>query len=199
MEKTEILRVFALISCIVMISSCCGKWFDRYDDYDEKMEYATAVEEPEDSKIRITKTEYKTIKPGEGLTDEKKAQLKVMLWSDGPETDETPAGAEAEEVKGSLSTDVIRRVVKIHHAEVKYCYEKELVKKPDLAGKVVTRFIISGKGKVQSAEIKSSTMNNTGFESCVVKKIKRWVFPPPEGGGIVTVTYPFVMQPSSGE
>ena len=230
MKKTGIMLAFAQIACVLMTSSCCGKWFDRYDDYDEKIEYAIPVEEPEDSKIRIIKTEYKTIKPGKGLTKEQKALMKSASIDDseidevfktpgltgakpvdgsdeigkakksvgGGKTKTTIKGGHAK-VMGSLSMDVIRKVIRQHLAEVKFCYEKELAKKPDLAGKVVVQFIISAKGKVKSATIKSSTMNSAGFESCLVKKIKRWVFPQPKGGGIVIVTYPFFMQPSGTE
>jgi hypothetical protein len=99
-------------------------------------------------------------------------------------------------VKGSLSKEEIRRIVQRHINEIKYCYERELQSKPELAGRVSVKFIISGTGAVQMAAVASSTLNSSEVESCMTRAIKRWTFPPPEGGGIVVVTYPFAF--SSG-
>ncbi len=95
-------------------------------------------------------------------------------------------------VKGSLDKEIIRRVVRQHRNEVRYCYEKELQKDPNLGGKVDVKFVIAATGKVQSAVVAGSTMGNAAVEGCIAKKVKRWVFPQPKGGGIVVVKYPFV-------
>ena len=94
-------------------------------------------------------------------------------------------------VIGVLDKKVISRVIKRHMNEIKYCYEKELVKSKNLKGKVVVAFTIGTTGTVASASIKSSTINNSKVEKCMVQKIKRWKFPSP-GGGIVKVSYPFI-------
>ena len=95
------------------------------------------------------------------------------------------------EVRGALDKEIIRRVVRQHRNEIRYCYEKELQKNPKLAGTVTVNFIISGTGSVMSARVSSSTVNNSTVEGCMAGKIQRWVFPEPRGGGIVTVNYPF--------
>lgn len=94
-------------------------------------------------------------------------------------------------VMGSLDKEIIRRVVRQHRNEIRYCYEKELQKNPKLAGTVKIKFTISGTGSVVAALVNSSTLNNSKVERCMTGKIRRWVFPEPKGGGIVTVTYPF--------
>ena len=97
-------------------------------------------------------------------------------------------------VMGSLDKEIIRRVIRSRLAQVRYCYEKELVKKPSLQGKVSTKFVISGAGKVVSATVRQSTMGSKAVEQCIVKVIKRLRFPKPKGGGIVVVNYPFVLK-----
>jgi|GEM_PF-4592368 len=104
-------------------------------------------------------------------------------------TASTSGGAPA--VMGSLDKNIIRRVVRQHRNEIRYCYEKELVKNPNLGGKVDVKFTVSPTGSVASAAVASSTLNNASVESCITKKIKRWKFPQPKGGGIVVVKYPF--------
>lgn len=97
-------------------------------------------------------------------------------------------------VLGSLDKELIRRVIRAHANEIRYCYELELAKNPGLWGKVSVNFIISPTGSVQSAKIKETTMNNQNVENCIVGKIKGWRFPEPKGGGIVIVTYPFILK-----
>ncbi|MCU0664503.1 MAG: AgmX/PglI C-terminal domain-containing protein [Myxococcota bacterium] len=101
-------------------------------------------------------------------------------------------------VKGSLSKEVIRRIVQRHINEVKFCYEKELAKRPDLAGRVAIKFIISGTGAVQTSAVAESTIGNPAVENCIAQAVQRWTFPQPEGGGIVIVTYPFLLEAPGG-
>jgi len=97
-------------------------------------------------------------------------------------------------VLGSLDKELIRRVIRAHANEIRYCYELELAKNPGLWGKVSVNFVISPTGSVQSAKVKETTINNQNVENCIVGKIKGWRFPEPKGGGIVIVTYPFVLK-----
>jgi TonB family protein len=101
-------------------------------------------------------------------------------------------------VKGSLSKEVIRRIVHRHINEVKFCYERQLAKRPDLSGRVAIKFIISGTGAVQMAAVASSTLGDPSVENCIAQAVRRWTFPQPEGGGIVIVTYPFQLTSPQG-
>lgn len=93
--------------------------------------------------------------------------------------------------KGFLDKEIIRRVVRLHMNEVKYCYDQQLVKTPGLGGRISVQFIISGTGQVINSFVQSTTMNNVGVESCVVGAVKRWPFPKPNNAGIAIVSYPF--------
>lgn len=102
------------------------------------------------------------------------------------------------DVRGSLSKEVIKRVIRRHINEVRFCYEQELNQRPDLEGRVTIGFIISPTGAVQSANVANSTMSNQRVESCIADAVRRWTFPAPEGGGIVVVNYPFMLTASGG-
>ena len=97
---------------------------------------------------------------------------------------------------GSLDKDIIRRIVRRHLNEVKYCYELGLAKQPKLDGRVVVKFTISGTGQVLASFIQSSTLGATAVEMCVVNAVKRWEFPAPEKGGLAFVSYPFQFSPA---
>jgi hypothetical protein len=101
------------------------------------------------------------------------------------------------DVRGSLSKEVIRRVIQRHINEVRFCYEQELNTRPDLSGRVQVKFIVSPSGAVQAANVESSTLGAARAETCIAAAVRRWTFPAPDGGGIVIVSYPFVLENAS--
>lgn len=101
-------------------------------------------------------------------------------------------------VRGSLDKEIIRRIIRRHINEVKYCYEQELVKKPDLQGRIAVQFTIAATGQVVASVMQQSSVGSPRVENCVVQAVRRWEFPKPLGGGIVIVTYPFVFNPAGG-
>ena len=94
-------------------------------------------------------------------------------------------------VKGQLSKELIDREVRRHKAQIQFCYQKQLTRAPNLAGKVSLQWIIAMDGSVKSAKVKSSTLGNDDAESCLVRALQNWKFPKPEGG-VVEVIYPFL-------
>jgi hypothetical protein len=103
------------------------------------------------------------------------------------------------DVRGSLSREVIRRVIRRHINEIRFCYEQELAQHPDLAGRVTISFIISATGGVQTSSVMNTTLSNARVEGCIVQAVRRWTFPAPDGGGVVGVNYPFVLDSTGGE
>jgi outer membrane biosynthesis protein TonB len=97
------------------------------------------------------------------------------------------------DIHGSLSKEVIRRVIHQHISEVRHCYEQELNVRPDLQGRVSVKFVIAPTGAVQAAAVESSELRNARVEQCIAQSVRRWIFPAPEGGGLVIVGYPFVL------
>jgi Ca-activated chloride channel homolog len=102
------------------------------------------------------------------------------------------ADTQAPVILGSLDKSMIDNVIKRRTNQLAYCYQRELVNDPSLSGKIVVKFVIDKDGSVTKSEIKSSTMNSKAVEACITKRFKTFLFPKPQGGGIVIVSYPFV-------
>jgi Ca-activated chloride channel family protein len=99
-------------------------------------------------------------------------------------------------VQGSIDRQIIRRVMAQNMGTIRYCYERELVRTPTLAGKLVLQLVIDGTGAVQRVTTaEESTLKSAAVSGCMEKAALRWRFPAPPGGGTVTVNYPFLFQP----
>ncbi len=101
--------------------------------------------------------------------------------------------------EGGLSREEIQRVISRVMSQIKYCYDKELNKDPNLEGKLVMFWLISGTGDVTTASASQNTFSGAAaapVEQCVTRIIQRLKFPTPKGGGVVNVTYPFVFSGS---
>lgn len=94
--------------------------------------------------------------------------------------------------------DLVLKVVSRHQNEIRFCYESELPKAPDLSGKVTVAWVIGASGAVETAQIAESGLGNTNVESCIVQKVRRWTFPEPAGGQLVEITFPWVFQVAGG-
>ncbi len=94
-------------------------------------------------------------------------------------------------VSGYLSPEQIMRVVRRNQSAVRYCYENELQRNPNLRGRIEIRWRIARNGTVSSASRASSTMGNAGVEGCIVRQVRRWRFDEPDGGE-VDVNFPFI-------
>ncbi|MGZ4807833.1 MAG: AgmX/PglI C-terminal domain-containing protein [Thermoanaerobaculia bacterium] len=97
-------------------------------------------------------------------------------------------------VAGLLSPEAIRRVVLRNLGQVSHCHEQGLAQNPNLEGRVVIRFIIGGDGTVMGSSVAESSVAVPSVGTCIANAVRRWQFPSPEGGGIVTVNYPFNLQ-----
>jgi len=97
-------------------------------------------------------------------------------------------------IKGALEREEIERVIKRNLPQIRYCYERELKLNPKLNGKVVSHFTIGKTGSVIQSNIMENTLQGNSVSTCISRRISRWVFPKPRGGGMVRVKYPFLFQ-----
>jgi TonB family protein len=97
-------------------------------------------------------------------------------------------------IRGCLSQEIVGRVVSRHNAQVKFCYDKELQKKSDLAGKIVAAFTIGASGDVLDSRVAESTMGDANVEQCVMRVVSHMKFPQCEGGGTAEITYPWLFK-----
>jgi TonB family protein len=101
-------------------------------------------------------------------------------------------------VHGALDKDIIRRIARAHINEVRFCYNQGLVRSPALRGRVQLVYVIGEAGTVATAIVQESSLANTEVEQCIAKAVRRWKFPKIPGGGSVSVTMPFVLEPGEG-
>ena len=124
--------------------------------------------------------------PGADTPPSEPPALNVLLAGTIPGT---PA------IMGHLSRAEIEPVVKRNLNQLHYCYQRELVKTPRLAGKITVKFVIVKDGSVSTASTKSSTMHCPAVETCINARFMRFTFPEPKSGGLVIVSYPFTFSP----
>lgn len=97
-------------------------------------------------------------------------------------------------IKGILDKEHIRSVVRTNLGEVRRCYNAGLSRDPTLKGRVVVRFTISSEGRVQKAVVTETDIPDPTMLACLLSVAEEFVFPEPDGGGNVVVTYPFVFE-----
>ena len=100
-------------------------------------------------------------------------------------------------VLGGMDPDVIRRILKEHIPQFRYCYQKELdrVKNP-MSGVLKLNFIIGSSGHVTKAGVSARTALPIRLKGCVVNVLKGIKFPASLGGGISEVNQPINFYPN---
>ena len=88
---------------------------------------------------------------------------------------------------GNLDRAIVRRYLKRNIQKLTYCYEKELLVKPGLAGTVTLAFTIAADGTVSHA---TGSGVDGEVSSCMAGVVADIVFPKPKSDKVV-VSYPF--------
>jgi hypothetical protein len=96
---------------------------------------------------------------------------------------------------GGYPPDVIQKLVRSHFGILQRCYEEGLRRNRNLAGKVITRFVIGLDGAVTTTALQCTSMPDDLAVDCVVNEFGMLKFPAPEAG-IVTVIYPIMFSPT---
>jgi hypothetical protein len=97
-------------------------------------------------------------------------------------------------VSGHLPGDVIQRIVRQNFGRFRQCYELGLRSNPNLEGRVVARFVIGRDGAVSNVSAGGDLPDAT-VRSCVASAFYGLSFPSPSDG-IVTVSYPIMLNPT---
>jgi hypothetical protein len=96
-------------------------------------------------------------------------------------------------ILGDYDKAIIRRYIKLNIDKIGYCYEHELLAKPDLSGEVIVQFFIQPNGTVKGSLGKGFDAN---VANCVAGVVGNIEFPAPHGGGGIQVNYPFTFHPA---
>lgn len=111
-----------------------------------------------------------------------------------PEPEFLPPVIECASV-GCLDKELIRRIVREHLGQVRYCYESLLPRFPTLSGRVVVKWHVTGSGVVDASQVVSSSAATPELGECLAGRVRTWKFPASkqaEAG--FTVSYPFVFK-----
>ncbi|BDG08683.1 AgmX/PglI C-terminal domain-containing protein [Anaeromyxobacter paludicola] len=103
-------------------------------------------------------------------------------------------------VLGAVDAELVRKVIRDHASQIRYCYEQQLAVDPRLAGKVSVRWQIGPDGRASrlSVEGAETTLKNGAVHDCMLSRIATWDFPKPKGGGIALIKYPWILRSSGG-
>jgi len=89
---------------------------------------------------------------------------------------------------GSVSADggidqiVVKRSLRQRMSMLRYCYELALKKEAGLAGKLVVKLTIDGRGKVTSVKVSGDDTLAAATRACISSKLRRVAFPAPADG-----------------
>ncbi|MEO8699872.1 MAG: AgmX/PglI C-terminal domain-containing protein [Kofleriaceae bacterium] len=94
-------------------------------------------------------------------------------------------------VSGGLDRSIIKRYVHRALPKIQYCYDKELLATPALAGTVATSFVVGRDGTVTMA---GATGTSESLAACVTGVIRSIEFPRSPVDAITHVAYPFTFR-----
>lgn len=97
-------------------------------------------------------------------------------------------------VDGGLDSSLIGDVVRRNIGQIRFCYEQGLQLNSALSGRVAVNWVIDGSGRVKVANVKNTSLNNKTVEDCILRRLRTWKFPIPEGNQEVPVSYPFLLK-----
>jgi hypothetical protein len=109
------------------------------------------------------------------------------------------AGVPVEKISlSNINPDEIRRILRDHIPQFRYCYQTELDtnKNPDgLQGRMNFKFKINGSGRVASSEIISEEITSDKVRDCIKDVLHGIQFPSPGAGRTVDVSQPINFYP----
>ena len=119
--------------------------------------------------------------------------VSLSLVACGPPGDDLAVSSSP--LLGALDKAVIDDVIRDDMDGIRSCYQKALTREPTLEGRLVTKFVIGADGWVERAELATDQIGDDALADCILDHVETLEFPPPTGGGIVIVRYPFVFSP----
>jgi TonB family protein len=114
---------------------------------------------------------------------------------DPPKSVEPPAPLPTATAEPS-NVAILREAVNASRPDVRGCYERELLKRPDASGTVRVTIEVGEKGGVRSVSLGESAVRSAALDACLIKVFKGLKIPE-LAGGATTVTYPLVFTGSA--
>src|SRR5690348_10466729 len=97
---------------------------------------------------------------------------------------------------GAIDPEAVRKVIRDHVPQVRWCYEQELASHPGVEGKLTIRWHIDADGRTSNASVQpdATTIASEALVRCVMTRLATWEFPKPSHGGVAVVTYPWILR-----
>ncbi len=88
------------------------------------------------------------------------------------------------DVRGSLSKDIVKRIVRQQAGRIRRCYGRRSEQNADLEGTVWLRFEVSetGESRAWANVPEKTTLADAGVVGCIVDSQRELSFPPPPSG-----------------
>jgi hypothetical protein len=142
---------------------------------------------------------YTTLAGGDTMSDESAGPIaskggKNSGYNVGYKNAEGPA-SEGFTTEGGLDKESVRRALAAYRKDIRTCYERALLTKPRIKGRIVYKWQISGTGPVNWATLQSSDVGSPSLPPCVQKVIQNIRFPAAPNGQPTIVIYPFEFLP----
>lgn len=119
-------------------------------------------------------------------TDQKQVTVKADVGDRGSRV----AGS------GTLSESNVKGVLGRFRKRVERCYQRTLSSNPSAGGRVELQFRVDANGQTTDARLPTNELGDT-FGNCIMSEVRRLRFEKPSGGGPVTVSQRYVLQPSN--
>jgi hypothetical protein len=101
-------------------------------------------------------------------------------------------------IVGSMDPDIIRKILRDHIPQFRYCYQNELQKAAsNFSGVLKMVFNIGASGNVTQAGVEGASSLPSSVKGCVINVLRGIQFPQPAGGGTVEVKQPINFYPTN--
>jgi periplasmic protein TonB len=129
-----------------------------------------------------------------GFENAKKGPLTKIGVADAGQPEQMDRSAK---FTGNRSATDVATFINKKQSMVSMLYEERLKTNPSLEGKVTVIMVIEEDGSVSTVSILRSetTLDDPDFTADLLRRIKRWIFPP-SNGGPVEMKSPFVFRPA---
>ncbi|MBX3018383.1 MAG: FHA domain-containing protein [Bdellovibrionaceae bacterium] len=96
-----------------------------------------------------------------------------------------------ESVTGGLDRASVLRTIRTYNKEIRNCYEKALLVKPKIKGRMVLSWTITANGATSNAKLERSELKLPSLEGCVLDVVRGIQWPKSANGQSTIVNYPW--------
>lgn len=101
---------------------------------------------------------------------------------------------------GNVDEDAMDAAMNAVRPLLQACRDEARKQHPEVSGSVIVELeIAAGEGElgvVKQGSVVDSDVQSPSFDACVVRKVAGLELPVPRGGGVVTIQYPFRLEPN---